>query len=387
MKHHSTSPKNPRPHANELHEATYGGRREEYPRPSVVLAHDYLTQRGGAERVALELARRFNVPEIVTSAYVASQTFDGFADFSILSSQLLTVRALKRDPRRALPFLAAAWDSMPPIDADAVICSSSGWAHGVRTTDSTRKIVYCHNPARWLYQTEDFLSDQGSVASAALRVLSSRLKAWDIRAARTADVYVANSSAVARRIWDAYAIDAEVIHPPVSVNVDAPQSPDESIDPGYFLCVSRARGYKGTEKLVEAFSGIPNSRLVIVGWENSATLPSNVVGTGRVSEARLRWLYAKAAGLVSVSKEDFGLTPIEANAFGTPALVIRAGGFLDSMQEGVNGVFIPDDRIESIVNSVKSFPDDWDKSTVSGHAQKFSPEIFVSRMRGVLSAR
>jgi glycosyltransferase involved in cell wall biosynthesis len=353
---------------------------------SVVVAHDYLTQRGGAERVALELASRLDAARVVTSVYRGSRTFAGFADFEVVESPSRLVRALGEDPRRALPFLAPAWSEMAPIEADVVVCSSSGWAHGAPVASGTRKIVYCHNPARWLYQADDYLQGRGPASRAAIRVLGPRLRRWDQRAAASADVYVANSTSVARRIREVYGREAEVVHPPVSLDVEAPQRAVDGLDPGFFLTIARTRGYKGTKVLCDAFARLPEERLVIVGMPADAALPPNVRALGVVDDEVIRWLYANARALVSVSREDFGLTPIEANAFGTPSLVLRAGGFLDTTLAGQSGEFIDDGSVDSVLGAVRRFPHDWDRAAVAATAERFSAKSFGDRMREIVAS-
>jgi glycosyltransferase involved in cell wall biosynthesis len=351
-----------------------------------VVAHDYLTQRGGAERVALEVARTFAARDVVTSVYAPERTFDGFAGFEVHESRSRALHRLNGDMRRALPFLAGAWSRLPPISADVVVCSSSGWAHGVRTTAGTLKVVYCHNPARWLYQRDDYVRGHPPAVRLALQGLSPSLRRWDQRAAATADVYIANSTSVAARVHRVYGIDAEVIHPPVTIDVGGPQEPVAGVSPGAFLTVSRARGYKGTQRLIAAFAGMPRQRLVIVGMPAASDLPANVVAVGQVSDSQLRWLYAGSRALISVSREDFGLTPVEAGAFGTPALLLRAGGFLDSTEEGVSGAFIENESVEAITRAVGAFPDDWNPAAVQGNAARFSPDAFGSRLRAVIAS-
>lgn len=350
----------------------------------MVVAHDYLTQRGGAERVALRLAEVLHAELVQTSVFVPEQTFSGFGEFPVQQSRMRVLQALRTDPRRALPFLARAWDRLPVIDADVVVCSSSGWAHAARTAPGTRKIVYCHNPARWLYQTDEYLADASGQVKAALRVLSPRLRRWDQAAAATADTYIANSTTVAARIREAYGIEAEVVHPPMCLDVDGVQEPLTGLGDGFHLSVSRPRGYKATSALIEAFDGMPEQRLVLVGVPPSASLPANVIAVGAVSEAQLRWLYSNARALTSVSHEDFGLTPIEANAFGTPCLVLQAGGFLDSVDPGLSGLFVPDQSVAAIRKGVREFPDDWDTSAIRAHAGKFSSGIFAARMAEII---
>lgn len=347
----------------------------------LVVAHDYLTQSGGAERVALELARRLGARELITSVYAPELTFGGFDGFPIRQSASRLLQAQRADIRRALPLLAPAWSQMPQVDADVLVCSSSGWSHGLRATDSTFKVVYCHNPARWLYQRADYATGASAAARTALTVLAPALRRWDQRAARSADLYLANSTWVAARVLRVYGLTARVVHPPMSLDATGPQTAVDGIDPGYFLTVSRARGYKGTSRLIEAFARMPEQRLVVVGWDLPEDLTPNVTALSAVSEEQLRWLYAHARALMSVSHEDFGLTPVEAGAFGTPSLLLRAGGFTDSTEEDVSGSFVESDSVDAVMDAVRGYRTDWDADLVRANAARFSPEAFERHLR------
>jgi glycosyltransferase involved in cell wall biosynthesis len=360
--------------------ADHAGSPSEARCPTVVVAHDYLTQRGGAERVARELAAALHAERFVTSAYDPKRTFDDFAHIEVQCSFLGKVPFLRSDPRRALPILPLIWRLMPPVEAEVVVCSSSGWAHAIRTRPGVKKVVYCHNPARWLYQREEFLLDQNRLVRAVLTILTPMLKGWARQAARSADLYIANSRSVARRIWEAYGIRAEVVHPPVLLGSNGAQKEMTGLLPGYFVTVGRGRGYKNSAAVIDAFRSLPTERLVVVGQVADPTDPPNVKRVGEVSEQELRWLYANARALISVSFEDFGLTPLEANSLGTPALLLRAGGFLDSTDEGVSAVFVDSPAPEAIAQAVTSFPTEWDKAAIRKHALKFPREAFATKM-------
>lgn len=340
----------------------------------VYLAHDYLTQQGGAERVALELAQALRPRLIFTSVYCPEQTFSGFSSHPVATTPLQRSKRARHDPRAFLPLLALAWRTFDPLPQNSVVvCSSSGWSHSIRTRG--RKVVYCHNPARWLYQPDDYFGQKLRPLKPILKPLLALLRRWDRRHAQTADIYLANSTSVALRIKSAYEIDPQVVFPPVAVDTSAPRAAVPGLESGYFLTVGRGRGYKGVGPLIEAFRQLPSERLVIVGGDARTTAP-NITALGRVSEDALRWLYENAAALVSVSHEDFGLTPIEANAFGTPTLLLRAGGFLDSTVEGRSGLFIETDDPSSIKRAVENFPRRWDRTAVTENARRFSREAF-----------
>lgn len=350
---------------------------------SVTVAHDYCTQRGGAERVALTLLGAFPGSELVTALHEPERTFAEFGQHSVRTSSLQRVAALRRDPRRAFPLLDRAWDRLSVGESEAVVCSSSGWAHGIRVPEGVRKVVYCHNPARWLYQADDYLMDRSAVVAMAAGVLAPHLRRWDRRAAATADLYVANSTVVARRIRATYGIDAVVVHPPGALDPDDPQEPVPGVEPGFLLSVGRGRGYKHTDVVAEAVSRYGRARLVVVGGYDGVERLRHVTRLERVSDAQLRWLYAHARAVVSLSHEDFGLTPVEGFAFGTPAVLLRAGGFLDSMVEGVTGVFASSPTQMAFIEALERLPDRMDTDAIRRHARRFSAASFQAVMRGL----
>ena len=262
-------------------------------RPSVAVAHDYLTQRGGAERVVLTLVRAFPGAPLHTTLYDPEATYPDFAGVDVRTSPLNRVAALRRDHRLALPLLAPASSRMR-IDADVVVASSSGWAHGFDT--DARTIVYCHNPARWLYQTDEYLGGAAwrSPVGPPLLALRPFLRRWDRTRADRVDVYLANSRVVQRRIRATYGRDAELLPPPHGMDASARLEavPDlEDWEPGYALVVSRLLPYKNVDAVIEAVRGT-SRRLVVVGRGPEearlrATLPDNVRLLGGLSDAQL----------------------------------------------------------------------------------------------------
>lgn len=345
----------------------------------VVVVHDYCTQRGGAERVALALLDAFPGAPLVTAAYDPASTFPEFASYDVQPLWVNRVPALRRDPRRALPVLAHAFGRRR-VEADLVVASSSGWAHGVRT--EAPKLVYCHNPARWLYQSAEYLADQPAPVRAAVAALRPALRRWDRAAARSADHYVANSRVVADRVQAAYGIAAEVVPPPLGVDPHGDLTPVADLEPGYFLTVARDRAYKNVRLLCEAVERLPDARLVAVGDLPPGPWSSRIRALGVVTDAELRWLYTNATALVSAAHEDFGLTPVEANAHGTPAVVLRSGGFLDSLREEVNGRFIERADVDAVVAALRE-PLRVDEAAVRSSAERYARSRFLERIRAL----
>ncbi|MFX0537499.1 glycosyltransferase [Ornithinimicrobium sp. Y1847] len=363
-------------------------------RPRVAIAHDYLTQRGGAERVVLSLARAFPDAPIYTTFYDPDATYPEFADHTIITSPLNKIAFFKRDPRRALAVLAQASSALR-VDADVVIASSSGWAHGFG--GDGRRLIYCHAPARWLYQTDAYLGEAGrwSAKRLAIGALRSRLIQWDQRAASLADRYLANSRVVSSRIEEAYGIHADVLPPPFGVSdVGARQAVPDLADwaeTGFLLVVSRLLPYKNVDAVVQAVEGTVHN-LVVVGAgperERLGQLASgNVRFVSGLTDAEIRWTYAHARLLIGPSYEDFGLTPLEANSFGVPVVALRAGGYLDTVVEGVTGSHFDLPEVGAIRNAVDAaLGHPWDSGTLREHAQSFGDDRFADRIQREVEA-
>ncbi|GAA2168242.1 glycosyltransferase involved in cell wall biosynthesis [Humibacillus xanthopallidus] len=361
-------------------------------RPRVAIAHDYLTQRGGAERVVLALHRAFPDATIHTTLYDPDGTYPEFRDARIVTSPINRIGLLRREHRAALPLLPYAVSRLR-VDADVVVASSSGWAHGVPTTG--RKIVYCHAPARWLYQADAYLGDEAgrSTKARALDAMSGWLRRWDRRAAASADVYLANSTVVRERIEAAYGIDAAVVPPPYGVDAAGELSPVAALADwadGYLLVVSRLLPYKNVDVAIDAVRGLPE-RLVVVGHgpeaeQLRAAAPENVRLVSGLTDAELRWTYAHARALLGPSLEDFGLTPLEAATFGVPTLALHAGGYLDTIDEQVNGLFFEEPTVGAVREAITTTRDRaWSHEAIRAHAEAFSEERFHERIRAEVS--
>jgi glycosyltransferase involved in cell wall biosynthesis len=339
--------------------------------PSVAIVHDYLTQRGGAERVALEMTRAFPEATLYTTVFNPEATFDGFGDVNVeVVPWLDKVPVARHDARVALPVLPLAVQSID-IDADVVLCSSSGWSHGIRTRG--KKVVYCHNPARWLYQPDAYFAGLPRRLRRLIAWLLQPLRWWDARAARSCEIYLANSRNVARRIRKTYGRDSKVVHPPRGLDTRGLQEPVDGLEPGFYLTVSRKRGYKRSRDIARAFAG-GDRRLVQVGGEPVDS--DNVTQVTGLSDAQLRWLYANARALIAIGDEDFGLTPVECYAFGTPAIVLSAGGYLETASP-VSTVMVESTKPEAVRAAMDELESrTWDEAAIREHAEKWSPASF-----------
>lgn len=363
--------------------------------PKVAIAHDYLTQRGGAERVVLAMLRAFPGADLYTTVYNPESTYPEFKERRVFTTGLNKIPLLRKDHRFGLPLYQKGIDASPVIDADVLLVSTTGFAHGFRTTG--KKLVYCHSPARFLYLVEDYLGGSASKNPIgwALSALRPSLIKWDQRAAHSADQYLSNSTLIKQRIKVVYDIDATVLPAPPAINAVVEPEPVAALEdwgPGHHLIVSRLMPYKNVDKAIEAFRSLPDERLVIVGKgpmrdELRRNLPANVRMLEGISDGELAWCYANAKALIAPSFEDYGLTPLEAGALGTPTLALHAGGYLDTVSEGINGLFFDEATPAAIADAVRRARIlGWDQVAIRAHVDGFAEERFADALRRLVTS-
>ena len=283
------------------------------------------------------------------------------------------------------------------IDADVVLVSSSGWAHGVRSTGE--KLVYCYTPARWLHQQRRYLGDHSSRGTAvALRLLSPWLRRWDFRAAHTASDYVTVSSVVQDRVHSVYGLSSMVVPAPRPNTDTCPSEPMPAVErwldgAEFELCVSRLLPYKNVDQIVAAYADEPRRRLVVVGSGPEkealrAAAGANVLFLEGITDGQLAWLYRRTRALLAISYEDFGLTPLEAASFGKPSIVLRWGGFVETMVENLTAVFVEVPEAAHVRRALEQLDArEWDTDRIIEHAARFHEDVFVENIRELVKAQ
>jgi glycosyltransferase involved in cell wall biosynthesis len=327
-----------------------------------------------------------NAP-LYTSLFHPDATFPEFRRADVRTLSLDRVHAFREHHRLALPLLARVFEHLC-IDADILICSSSGWAHGARTKG--RKLVYCHAPARWLYQGDRYIGKGHLITKAVLRTLAPTLREWDRRAAHSAHRYLTQCQSGRDRIRSLYGIEAEILPAPYRLGPTHPRAAVGGIEPGFFLCVARLLPYKNVDVAIAAIRSLPKERLVIAGdGPEAAKLrrspPANAQLLGAVTDDELAWLYANCQAVIACAYEDYGLTVLEAAAFGKPAVALRFGGFLDTVREDETGVFfetpVPAELRAALLRMKgQSF----ERAAILRHARRYSEEAFIRRLREIV---
>ncbi len=311
----------------------------------IAIVHDWLLVSGGAEKVTRELVRAFpsaDVFALVDHLNTADRDF-------ILGGRKTRTTFIQRLPfarthhRWYLPLFPRAIEQLDLSAYDLVISSSYAVAKGVRKRPGAFHLCYLHTPMRYAWVDPDgYLRDHGlrGLPAALVRRQLARLRAWDLRSNRGVDRFVANSANVAARVQRYYDRTADVLLPPVDGALFHPAP----LERRHFLVACRLVPYKRTEHIIEAFRSLPDERLIICGdgperRRLSHDLPGNVELVGHVTEERLVRYMQEAHALIVTAEEDLGLTPMEAQACGTPVIALRSGGYLETVVDGASGTF------------------------------------------------
>jgi glycosyltransferase involved in cell wall biosynthesis len=380
----------------------------------IALVHDMLGEFGGAERVLLAMSEIWPKAPIYTAFYRRGPAWERFKGKDIRVSWVHHIPGFATKLHSPLRFLAPLiWNSFSggagsrsagDFSQYDVILSSASWyvTKGFGTRGTTRKgpieICYCHTPPRWLYGYPTSVEWQKfALVRAYANIVGFFMRQYDFEAAQRVDQFIANSEETKRRIQKFYRRDATVIYPPIDLpkQNETRNSKLETRSRSYFLVISRLVGGKGLQLAIEAARtlGFP---LKIAGApagyateyaELVRDAPANVEFLGYVSDEVLHDLYAKAkAFLALATDEDFGMTPVEAMAHGTPVIAYAGGGYLESVAEGKTGMFFHEPTEKSLVATIEKFlriKKDWSKECMA-HAKAFSKERFQKELKALV---
>jgi glycosyltransferase involved in cell wall biosynthesis len=358
----------------------------------VALVHDYVKEYGGAERVLRVLADMYPQAPIYTAFAVKdSVAVRKFSDRKIIESKLAwLIRPWKLySPLRFL--LPLIWGSIDLSDYDLVITSCSSYiARGFKKGPKTKVVAYCHTPPKFLYGYQTSINWQKYWPVKVYGIIVNHfLRIFDFKSAQEVDCWIANSENVRGRIKKFYKKDAVVIFPPIEVKPMLAAS-KRAKKKDYFFIAARLVGGKGLEEAVRLMSEL-KIKLKVAGeqggWANTQKIlerskDENVELLGRVSEKELASLYAGAKGFLALEKDvDFGMTPVEAMAAGTPVIALDSGGYRETVIEGETGILVRDLQEETIKKAVDKFNKiSWGKAKLQRHAKRFSKERFKKEM-------
>ncbi len=357
--------------------------------PDVALAHDYFVQDGGAERVAIELARMFPDAPVHTT-FFEHERFGGRIDPGRVRSWPLAGRVAPSPWfRPLLPAYVAHFSGLRVPAARLVISNSSTFARGVRARPPAIHVAYVHSPLRFAWNVDGYLARSSfpALARIALRAAAPSLRRWDRFVGRRADVVVTNSRYIQARVRQTWRRDSVVIHPPVRV---APLAVSTNVD-DFYLVATRLLAYKRVDLAVRA-AALLGRPLVVVGDGPERPRLERLAGPatrflGHIDQARLEDLQRQCRALLVPAAEDFGMAAVEAMAVGRPVVALAAGGALETIVDGETGVLFQTETPRALAAAIERLESmALDPAVARERALQFDVAVFHRRWHELLES-
>ncbi len=364
----------------------------------VAIVHDWLVTYAGSERVLEQFLLVFPDADLYSIVdFLPGHEREFLRSRFVHTSFIQRLPFAKRGFRWYLNLMPLAVEQLDLSGYDLVLSSSHAVAKGVITGPDQLHVSYVHSPFRYAWDQQAQYLREHSLSrgprSWVLRLLLHWLRIWDVRTAPGVDHFLANSRFVARRIRKVYRREARVIHPPV--NTDAFQlQPDKK---PYFLAASRLVPYKRVDLIVEAFSKMPERRLIVIGdgperKRIESLAGSNVSILGYQPPETLQHHMGLASAFIFAAEEDFGILPVEAQACGTPVIAYGRGGILDSVvnlgKKDPTGILFTEQSIDSLIDAISVFEDHRDAflpNVIRRNALRFGEERFRKEISDFVS--
>jgi glycosyltransferase involved in cell wall biosynthesis len=348
----------------------------------IALVHYWLTGMRGGEKVVQSICDVYPNIDIFTLVYDEKKIIDSIKKHKISTSFIQKLPFSKKKYQNYLPLMPIAIEQFNLSGYDIVISSESGIAKGVLTKPETCHICYCHTPMRYLWNMYfDYLQNEkpGLFKRNFIRMYFNYLRLWDVASSNRVDYFVCNSHNVRKRVLKYYNRDSSVIYPPVDVD-DFNFTPKKQ---DYYLIVSQLVSYKRIDLAVNAFNELGRELIIIGEGPESKRLKKiagpNIKFIGWQQGDSLKEYYANARAFIFPGEEDFGITPVEAQASGTPVIGYGKGGLLETVINKETGLFFNKQEIRDLVEAVESFEAGsvkFDSYKIRENSLKFSRKNF-----------
>lgn len=356
---------------------------------NVGIVADWFITYAGSEKVVAELIKSYPESHLYSVVdFLSSENKKHFQNKDITTTFIQRLPKAKKKYQTYLPLMPLAIEQLDVSSHDVILSSSHAVAKGVLTGPDQLHISYVHSPIRYAWDLQhQYLREAGldhGVKGMIAKLILHKMRMWDYRTANGVDHFIANSQFIARRIKKVYGREADVIYPPVDVNRFLLNEAKED----YYFTASRLVPYKRIDLIVEAFSHMPNRKLVVVGdgpemqkIKSKATANIEILGyqSNEVMQEHMR----NAKAFVFAAEEDFGITPVEAQSCGTPVIAFGKGGSLETVRpfgvDNPTGILFDKQDIDSVIDAVQKFETMQDQilpNDCRAHALKFSTERF-----------
>ena len=360
------------------------------------LIHDWFSTYAGAEKCVESFTNIWDDFEIYSLIDFLSDTDrDKILKGKHAHTSFIQKLPFAKDKyRNYLPLFPLAIEQFDLSGYDVVLSSSHAVAKGVLTHSNQLHIAYVHTPIRYAWDLyHQYLRESGldrGLKGMLAKYFLHKIRLWDMSTANRVDHYVANSRYIARRIKKTYGKPSDVIYPPVDVDKFTLREAKEE----FYLTASRMVPYKKIDLIVEAFSQTDKKLLVIGDGPDMAKIKSkagkNVELLGFADDETMADLMGRAKAFVFAAEEDFGITPVEAQACGTPVICFGRGGARETVLDGESGLYFMEQNAKELLAAVAKFEQNYDKFEpvkIRENSLKFSRARFESEIKSYVEKK
>ncbi|EOY3995019.1 glycosyltransferase family 4 protein [Klebsiella aerogenes] len=356
---------------------------------NIGIVADWLVTYAGSEKVIKEFIDVFPSSELYSVVdFLSDSNRELFSGKKAKTTFIQKMPFAKSKYQKYLPLMPLAIEQLDMSGHDVILSSSHAVAKGILTGPDQLHISYVHSPIRYAWDLQhQYLRESGlseGLKGFIAKYLLHKIRIWDYRTANGVDHFIANSKFISRRIHKVYGRSSDVIYPPVDVNNF---TLNENKD-NYYFTASRLVPYKRIDLIVDAFNEMPEKKLVVVGDGSEmdkikSKAKGNIEILGYQPNNIMQKHMQNAKAFVFAAEEDFGITPVEAQACGTPVIAFGKGGVLETIipegNQNPTGVFFDKQEPGSIIESVnkyESMQDLFEPTECRRNAEKFSEERF-----------
>ncbi len=355
---------------------------------NLALVHDWLNQRGGAEDVLETLVTAYPTSPIYTSLYAPDLMPDFYRQWDMHTLWTDRLPGIHSHHQPYLPVYPLAWGGLDLSAYDVILSNKSGFCHGVQHGDKTLHICYCLAPTRYVWDLDSYIAREGfgKAVDLGLRPLIAAMRRWDFEAAQRVNHFIAISTEIQQRIKTYYQRDSTILFPPVDTQRFQPSATIED----YYLVVSRLIPYKRIDLAVQAATRL-NLPLKVGGKGRDLDRLKEIAGPtveflGFVPDSDLPDLMARCKAFIFPGLEDFGITPVQAEAAGRPVIAYGGGGALDTVIPGKTGELFSEMTVESLMAVMQNFDTSaYDPRVIRAHAERFDTAVFTEQITGYVS--
>lgn len=352
----------------------------------LAIVSEYLVQYGGAQKTLEAILEIFPDATVYTGLYNKQNMSDAINKAHVVCPTGGLFERFSKYLTFLMPFVFENFDLR---EYELIISEGTAWPKGVLTTPDQLHVSYIHTPPRFLYgYSVESQKRNAWYFKPFVAVIDHFLRIWDFHAAQRPDYLIANSIEVQKRIKKFYGRDSVVIYPPVEINYNTSNTKSGQ---GWFLALGRLAAYKNLDLLIKAFNLLPEKKLVIVGKGQEKTAlqrlaNANISFDDNANETKKHTYLENCKGLIfPTADEDFGIVPIEAMSHGKPVLAHRSGGVLETVQEGVSGMFFDKLTPASLAEKIKEFniaidQHKYDSAKIKSATERFSKEKFKTAL-------